>query len=455
MGVRRYEWAIAALIAVCSAAPADARKKAPPPPPPAPVIPHVNSGDASVDAFYFYDRAGAPIWFRDESGRQAAARVAEILDRSPIDGLNDGPALAAIVRSSIAGGTLSDDATISVAWLRYVRAMKAPVNRVEYGDKQLMLAPPTAKEALSSLVTAPSMVEQVNRIAAVNPLYSALRDQALAEGSGTDPRVRATLDRLRLLPATGRAILVDVTSAQLWMLDNGQPVDSMKVVVGKTTSPTPLLAGTVHYVTFNPYWHILDDVARRKVAPIVIKRGVSYLKAAKYDTVASWSDPQPIDPKTIDWKAVAAGTDHVFIRQKPGVNNMMGAMKFSFENDDDIFLHDTPHKELFAKEKRTLSLGCVRLEHANRLAQWLLGRDAAPPSDAPELHVQIDKGVPVYLTYLTANVVEGKLAFANDVYGLDPVPAPTALATSEPEMPAKPAANSAQTASTAAPGTSH
>ena len=96
---------------------------------------------------------------------------------------------------------------------------------------------------------------------------------------------------------------------------------------------------------------------------------------------------------------------------------MMGAMKFSFENADDIFLHDTPHKELFKKDKRTLSLGCVRLEHADRLAQWLLGRDAAPPSDAPEQHVMVDKGVPVYLLYLTANVQEGQLAFATDVYG--------------------------------------
>ena len=439
--------AVALAGAVLIAAPADARKKAPPPPPPAPVIPQVNSGDAGVDAFYFYERAGAPIWFRDEAGRQAAARVAEILSRAPIDGLNEGPALAATVRTAIAGGTLSDDAAVSVAWLKYVRALKAPVNGVEYGDKQLMLAAPTAKEALSSLVTAPSMLDHINRIAAVNPLYSALRDEAAAEGSAADPRVRATLDRLRLLPATGRAILVDVASAELWMMENGQPVDSMKVVVGKTTSPTPLLAGTIHYVTFNPYWHILDDVARRKVAPIVMKRGVSYLKAAKYDTVASWSDPQPVDPKTIDWKAVAAGTDHVFIRQKPGVNNMMGAMKFSFENDDDIFLHDTPHKELFAKDKRTLSLGCVRLEHASRLAQWLLGRDAAPPSDAPELHVQIDKGVPVYLTYLTANVADGKLAFANDVYGLDPAPA--ALAATGPATDAS-KADPAQTASATA-----
>jgi murein L,D-transpeptidase YcbB/YkuD len=298
------------------------------------------------------------------------------------------------------------------------------------------------------------MLVHVSQVAEVNPLYASIREQALASGSASDPRVRATLDRLRLLPATGRAILVDVASAQLWMLENGQPIDSMKVVVGKTTSPTPLLAGTINYVTFNPYWHILDDVARRKVAPIVLKRGVAYLKAAKYDTVASWSDPQPVDPKTIDWKAVAAGTEHAFIRQRPGVNNMMGAMKFSFENADDIFLHDTPHKELFAKAKRTLSLGCVRLEHADRLAQWLLGRDAAPPGDAPEQHVQVSAGVPVYLTYLTANVEEGTLAFATDVYGLDPAPAPTALATAEPAA-AKPAGDAAQAASAAAPGTSH
>jgi murein L,D-transpeptidase YcbB/YkuD len=444
--VARHFLIAAALAGAVFAAPVDARKKAPPPPPPAPVIPQVHSGDAAIDAFYFYDRSGAPIWLRDDAGRQAAARVAEILDRAPIDGLSDGPALAATVRSAIAGGTLGDDAAISLAWLKYVRALKAPVSGVQYGDARLMLAPPTAKQALSDLLAASSMLAHVSQVAAVNPMYSELRDEAARDGSASDPRVRATLDRLRLVPATGRAILVDVASAQLWMLENGQPVDNMKVVVGKTTSPTPLLAGTINYVTFNPYWHILDDVARRKVAPIVVKRGVAYLKAAKYDTVVSWSDPLPVDPKTIDWKAVAAGTDHAFIRQRPGVNNMMGAMKFSFENADDIFLHDTPHKELFAKDKRTLSLGCVRLEHAARLGQWLLGRDAAPPSDAPELHVQIDKGVPVYLTYLTANVEDGKLAFGNDIYGLDPAPAAVAATDL-----AKPVAAPAETAIASVP----
>lgn len=412
----------AALAGVVFAAPVDARKKAPPPPPAAPVTPQVHSGDAAIDAFYFYERSGTPIWLRDDAGRQAAAKVAEILDRAPIDGLAEGPVMAAMVRAAIAGGTLENDAAISLSWLKYLRALKAPVTGIEFGDKALMPTVPTTKDALTELLAAPSMLSHVTKVSAVNPLYSAIREQAVASGSGSDPRVRASLERLRLVPATGKAILVDVATARLWMLENGQPVDSMKVIVGKTTSPTPLIASTIHYVTFNPYWHILDEVARRTVAPTVLKRGISYLKAAKYDLVASWANPEPVDPTTIDWKAVAAGTDHVFIRQKPGANNMMGAMKFSFDNAEGIFLHDTPHRQLFAKDRRTFSLGCVRLERADRLAQWLLARDAVPPTDAPELHVQIDKGVPVYLTYLTANVEQGRIAFASDVYKLDTAP---------------------------------
>src|SRR5439155_3655887 len=109
-----------------------------------------------------------------------------------------------------------------------------------------------------------------------------LREAAVKDGATGDPHVRATLDRLRLIPAKGRAILVDAANAELWMLEDGKPVDSMKVVVGKKISPTPLLAGTIHYVTFNPYWHIPDDVARKRVAPVVIKRGVSFPEAARY-----------------------------------------------------------------------------------------------------------------------------------------------------------------------------
>ena len=112
---------------------------------------------------------------------------------------------------------------------------------------------------------------------------------------------------------------------------------------------------------------------------------------------------------------------------------MMGAMKFGFDNPYGVYLHDTPHKDLFKKPIRYLSLGCVRLEHADQLATWLLGHDPTPSPDAPEQHVLIDQGVPVYITYLTAQPQDEAIAFAPDVYKLDGENADTkSLASASP-----------------------
>ena len=129
---------------------------------------------------------------------------------------------------------------------------------------------------------------------------------------------------------------------------------------------------------------------------------------------------EPIDPTSIDWKAVAAGEVEAHIRQLTGPNNMMGKMKFGFVNDYGIFLHDTPHKDLFDKAKRNLSLGCVRVEHPQRLAEWLFGKEPpVPTNDDAEQNVRIDQGVPIYISYLTARPDGDAIAFANDVYKLD------------------------------------
>ena len=190
-------------------------------------------------------------------------------------------------------------------------------------------------------------------------------------------------------------------------------------------------------MTYNPYWNIPKDVAKRVVAPVVVKRGVSYLRAARYEFASDWtSTATAVSPDTVDWKAVAAGTTEVHLRQLPGKANMMGAIKFGFVNDFGIYLHDTPHKELFAKPKRNFSLGCVRLEDANRLGRWLLGQEPVAPSSDPEQNVQLAKGVPVYIAYLTAQPEGGKLKFADDVYGRDPKVDP---ATSEVKLAGAPA----------------
>jgi murein L,D-transpeptidase YcbB/YkuD len=377
--------------------------------------------DSNVAPFYAA-HPGTLVWLRDANSRAAAAKLADILKRAPIDGVADGPELAGTVEAAIARGQPLDDQTISTAWVRYVQALNRPVEGVSFGDPSLKLAAPSAAAILSNAAAAPSLAAHLDAVSNVNPLYAALRDAAIAGGQQDDPHVLASLDRLRLLPPKGRAILVDVANAQLMMLEDGKVTDTMKVIVGKPDFPTPLLAGKIWYVTFNPYWHIPQDVAKRKVAPIVLKRGVKYLTLARYQTVAAFGGDkeEPIDPKTVDWKAVAAGDAEVHIRQLSGPYNMMGKMKFGFDNDYGIFLHDTPHKDLFDKARRNLSLGCVRVEHPQELAQWLLGHEPPLPGDDSEQNVLIGKrGVPIYISYLTARPDDGKIAFADDVYKLD------------------------------------
>ena len=122
------------------------------------------------------------------------------------------------VEAALAAGQLTDDKAISAAWLRYVQALNRPVPGMNYGDPALNPKTPQAPAVLGEAAAAPSLAAYVDRVSTVNPLYSALREQAQNQGGADDPRVRATLNRLSLVPAKGRAILVDAASAQLWML---------------------------------------------------------------------------------------------------------------------------------------------------------------------------------------------------------------------------------------------
>jgi murein L,D-transpeptidase YcbB/YkuD len=97
----------------------------------------------------------------------------------------------------------------------------------------------------------------------------------------------------------------------------------------------------------------------------------------------------------------------------------MGHLKIGFPNGYDVYLHDTPSKDLFAQDDRSLSHGCIRLEDAQRLGRWLLGREPQTASTEPEQHELLPVPVPIYLTYLTAQVKDGQLTFLDDIYRRD------------------------------------
>ena len=373
-----------------------------------------------------------PIWTRAGINEAAAAQLIAILQRAPFDGFAAGPQLAAQVQAAVAQARNGDAAAtafaehaLSAAWVRYVQAIKRPTAGMIYAYPVLK---PQGSDVATIILTAsaaPSLTTYLANTARVNPLYSQLRDTAWAEAQATgnmtpDPRLLANLDRLRSIPAMGRYLVVDSGSSMLTLYDNGQPRDSMKVITGTSELPTPLIASVMYYITYNPYWHAPDHLVRKTIAPNVLKLGLKYFKSHKYDVIDEWSEnAEIIDPTTIDWKAAAAGTLHLKIRQGPGPLNSMGILKFPFPNPEDIYLHDTPDHEKFGLTKRNLSNGCVRVEDAKRLGTWLLGSEPVAPGTDPETRVQLPKGTPIYLTYITAQVKDGKIAYLNDVYGWD------------------------------------
>jgi murein L,D-transpeptidase YcbB/YkuD len=415
-----------ALLATPGAA---AARRAPPPPAPAPI--RVMPSDP-VEAFYF-THGDAPIWLRSPDSRAAALQLPALLRRAQVEGLSDGPQLAAKVEAALAAAASGDrqavlaaDVAASKAWVRYVQLIKTAPQGMLFGYPGMAPQGSRPDQILLTASAAPSLPLHVSRTSDVNPTYKAIRDSAWAAAQaapGTvDPRMVANLERARVLPTGGRYILVNAATARLTMFNNGQPVDSMKVVVGKQESPTPMIASMIHYTTFNPYWNVPGNLIQEKIAPKAKAGGKAYLDKAGYDVMSDWTEGATVlDPKTVDWDAVISGAKQIRLRQRPGAINSMGKMKFNFPNSEDIYLHDTPQKEYFAKNLRTLSNGCIRLEDAKRLGTWLMGAPAVAPEGTPELHVKLPVGVPVYVTYLTVapDPMTGQLTTVADVYGRD------------------------------------
>lgn len=403
---------------------ADAKKKQPVPPPP----PVVRVAPTDPVEAYYYHHGDAPIWFRDAASRAAGAKLSGILRRSTIDGFAYGPQLAVQVDAALAQAASGNPAaikaaelTLSKAWVAYLQHLRKPPQGLIYGYALLQPHSRADQILLTAAASGSGLGDHLDRSSDVNAIYKQMRDAALAQGMTVpDERLLANLERARILPSGGRFILVDAATQRLWMYENGQPVDSMKVIVGTPETPTPMIASIMHYVTLNPYWNVPPNLIRKTVAPSAVKQGQAYLKRNGYEVVSGWEKDAPVIPAAdVDWKAIQAGKN-VRIRQLPGPLNSMGKMKFPFPSGQDIYLHDTPSKDKFSLTDRALSNGCIRLEDAQRLARWLMrGQNPVPPTSDPEQFVTLPQGVPIYLTYLTAQPANGKLTYTDDFYGWD------------------------------------
>jgi murein L,D-transpeptidase YcbB/YkuD len=215
--------------------------------------------------------------------------------------------------------------------------------------------------------------------------------------------IAANLERYRWLPRTlgDKYIVVNVPAFRLDGFENGKKTIEMKVIVGAEYEgrATPVFSDKMEFVVFRPYWNVTPDIAAKEFFP---KYGSNLPEGYEFYTEGGQTR----------------------IRQRPGPRNSLGLVKFMFPNDFNIYLHDTPNDELFDKDVRAFSHGCIRLEKPEELAQWVLGWDAARVHDAMEngpdnRTVNLPRKLPVYITYTTAYMRDGQLWFGNDLYHRD------------------------------------
>ena len=246
-------------------------------------------------------------------------------------------------------------------------------------------------------------------------------------------RIAINVERAYRLPPTrtfDRYVVVDSGAAMAYLFHRDRIADDMRVVVGTVKTKTPMMAVIMRNAKANPYWNVPPDLIANMTAKRVREQGVVYLKNFHYEVLSDWGpNAQRVDPKTINWKQVAAagGKSPIRVRQLPGPWNSMGAMKFEMPNDYGIYLHDTPHKELFAKTDRWQSNGCVRLEDYQRFASWVFGRP--PATSQLEQSFPLPRPVPVYMTYFTVAARENGVVFRPDPYGFDDLAMPQMFAS--------------------------
>jgi murein L,D-transpeptidase YcbB/YkuD len=238
------------------------------------------------------------------------------------------------------------------------------------------------------------------------------------------------LERWRWLPQNlgERYVLVNLPAFDLQVVEGTQVTLEMKVAIGRRYRRTPVFSDTIRYLVFNPYWEIPLSIAVRDKLP-EIRKDPEYLEKQGIRVFSGWGiDQQELDPATIDWSSLGPGRFPYRLRQDPGPLNALGRVKFMFPNRFNVYLHDTPTREVFLRSERDVSSGCVRVEKPLELAEYLL-RDA-PEWDRQrmlqvtgtnrELMVPLPESIPVHILHWTAWVNErGEIEFRADLYGRD------------------------------------
>jgi len=250
------------------------------------------------------------------------------------------------------------------------------------------------------------------------------RPPAVASAAGNARKLLVNMEEWRWMPDTlgDFYIWVNIPEFMLRVVKGGNIIHAERVVVGKRDTPTPVFSQNLQQIVFHPTWGVPESIKRQDVLPSLIRGSTRIFTFYHLRIQRAGRD---IDPASIDWSTADIRNFHVY--QPPGENNVLGNIKFRFPNKHDVYMHDTPQKNLFNADVRAFSHGCMRVRHPEQLAEVVLAEDqswpanrvaaAIAPGAAPNKEINIERNIPVHITYFTAAVdADGKLKMFADIY---------------------------------------
>lgn len=239
-------------------------------------------------------------------------------------------------------------------------------------------------------------------------------------------QIVVNMERRRWLPEDLGATHVFVNQADFTMrfVDRGETAYSARVIVGKPNHQSPEFIDEMETVVFNPYWNVPRSIVAEEMLPTLLSRP-GYLSESGYEVLDKRG--RIVHSADIDWTEAAYNGLPYDVRQLPGRGNALGSVKFLFPNRHAVYMHDTPTQPLFARDVRMFSHGCVRVQGAREFARVIMAREGWSQEDVANAfvtshneEVNLEKKIPVYLTYHTAWVADdGTVNLRKDHYGRD------------------------------------
>ena len=242
-------------------------------------------------------------------------------------------------------------------------------------------------------------------------------------------QIELNLERWRWLPQNlgNPYIMVNIAGYGLEVVENESPVLTMKIIVGTAYQKTPVFSGKMTYIEMNPYWNVPHTIATEETLG-KIQKNPDFFAKENMKVFTAGQNGEEVSPAAIDWSQLSESNFPYRLRQEPGPRNPLGRIKFMFPNKHSVYLHDTSDPQLFKKERRGYSHGCIRIEKPMDMAEfvmrgskdWSIEKIKAVLKTKETTVANLPKPIPVHILYFTAwGNGDGTVHFLEDIYRRD------------------------------------